>query len=105
MRVLVILLLICLPCFGQTSGTLDVIVKDPSGALVHKAQVQLVKDGRVQSTAQTNEKGEVRFSKLSFGNYEIRVEAAGFKTQNLTDLNVSTHLRKEVSLEIDVIKV
>ncbi len=48
MRVLVILLLICLPCAAQTSGSLELVVKDPSGALINKAQVQLIKNGKVR---------------------------------------------------------
>ena len=106
MRLLVILLLICVPCFGQTSGTLQVVVQDPSGALVHRAHVQLIQNGKIKSTAETNQRGEARFSKLSFGIYQVRVDAAGFKSQDITDLNLSTSFqRKEVSLEIDVIKV
>ena len=106
MRLLVILLLICVPCFGQTTATLEVIVRDPSGALIHKAHVQLIHNGKIKSTAQTNQRGEARFTKLSFGIHQIRVEAAGFKSQDITDLNISTSFqRKEVSLEIEVIKV
>jgi hypothetical protein len=105
MRVLnlFLILLICVPCLAQTTGNLEVIVKDPSGALVNKAIVQLLKNGKIQSTAQTNQRGETKFSKLAAGNYEIHVEAVGFKPQTIA---VTTPLqRQEVSLEIDEIKV
>ena len=103
MRLILFLLVICVTCVGQTSGSLEVVIKDPSGALIHKAVVQLIKNGKVQSTAQTNQRGEAKFNKLAPGNYELLVEAAGFKPQTIA---ISTPLqRKEVSLEIDEIKV
>src|SRR5262249_56271330 len=50
-----------------------------------------------------NQRGEARFSKLAPGNYELIVEAVGFKPRALT---LSSPLqRTEVALEIDEIKV
>ena len=109
MRVLVILLLICVPCcvlcMAQTSASLDLVVKDPSGALINKAQVQLIKNGKIQSTVQTNQRGEARFNKATPGRYQLHIEAAGFKAYDLEEFDLSGTSRKEVSLEIDVIKV
>jgi hypothetical protein len=79
MRLLVILLLICVPCAAQTSTSLELVVKDPSGALINKAQIQLFRNGKVQSTAQTNQRGEARFNKLTPGPYQLHIEAAGFR--------------------------
>ena len=104
MRALVILLLICLRCAAQTSASLDLVVKDPSGALINKAQVQLIKNGKVHSTAQTNQRGEVRFNKLTPGPYQLHIEAAGFKVFE-DRVDVTGLSRKEVALEIEVIKV
>ena len=100
---LLFILVISVPCLAQNTGNLDVVVKDPSGALINKAIVQLIKNGKVQSTAQTNQRGEARFSKVAPGNYEVHVEAVGFKPQNLTVTTPAQ--RQEVSLEIDEIKV
>lgn len=100
------LLLCLLPCFVQTNASLEVIVRDPSGALINKAQVQLIRNGKPQSSAKTNERGEARFNKVAPGRYQIHIEAAGFKTQDIDELDLSTGAnRKEVSLEIDTIKV
>src|SRR5688572_4675201 len=104
MRLLVILLLICLPCAAQTSGSLELVVKDPSGALINKAQVQLIKNGKVQSTTQTNQRGEARFNKLSSGPYQLHIEAAGFRAHDV-DVDLTGPIRKELSLEIDPIVV
>ncbi len=100
-------LLVCLlPCFVQASATLEIIVKDPSGALVHQAQVRLVQNGKTISSAQTNQRGEARFNKVAPGRYQAHVEAAGFKAQDLDEFGLSAGAnRREVSLEIDPIKV
>jgi hypothetical protein len=83
----------------------EVIVKDPTGALISKAQVQLIRNGKSQSLNSTNQRGEVRFNKVPAGSYQLRVEAAGFKAQDVDlDLAAGPH-RQEVTLEIDVIKV
>jgi hypothetical protein len=104
LSLLVCVLLLCVPGAAQTSASFDLVVKDPSGALINKAQVQLIKSGKVQSAAQTNQRGEVRFNKLIPGPYKLHVEAAGFTAIDV-DVDVSGLSRKEVSLEIDVIKV
>lgn len=103
MRMLVVLLLMCVPCTAQTSASLELVVKDPSGSLVDKAYVQLIKNGKIHSVVQTNKRGEARFNKVANGDYEIRVEAAGFKPQTIA-LTTPTQ-RKEISLEIDPIIV
>jgi hypothetical protein len=102
------LLLTALPCLAQTTSTnasLEVVVKDPSGALVNKAQVQLLRNGKAQSLNSTNQRGEVRFNKVAVGNYQLHIEAPGFKAQDVEIVLSSGPQRREVTLEIDVIKV
>ena len=43
--VLVAFLLTAAPGLAQSNASLEVIVKDPTGALIGKAQVQLIKNG------------------------------------------------------------
>ena len=107
--VFITLILAALPCFGQhTPGnaSLEVVVKDPSGALIDKAQVQLLKNGKSQSVISTNQRGEARFNKVPAGNYRLHIEAPGFKPHDSEDLDFSAgpH-RREVTLEIDAIIV
>ena len=83
--VLIVLLLTIAPCLGQSSASLEVIVKDPSGALINKAQVQLIRNGKPQAATQTNQRGEARFNKVSPGRYQLHVEAAGFKAQDIDE--------------------
>lgn len=104
--VLIVLLLTIAPGLGQSNASLEVIVKDPTGALIGKAQVQLLRNGKPQSLSSTNQRGEARFNKLAAGSYQLHVEAAGFKALDLTDVDLTTGpQRREVTLEIDAIKV
>src|SRR5678816_4061455 len=92
--------------FGQTKpSTLEVVIHDPSGALVSRAIVQLSKSGKPAVTAQTNQKGEARL-KLVAGRYELTVDAPGFKTLKIDSLEIGAGVNsRELSLEIDPIKV
>jgi hypothetical protein len=104
--VLIALFLMIVSCLAQGSGSLEVIVKDPTGALISKAEVQVSKNGKAQSLSSTNQRGEARFNKLTAGHYQIHVEAAGFKALDLEDVDLTSGpQRREVTLEIDAIKV
>ena len=95
-----------LTCAAQTNASFEVIVRDPSGALINKAQVQLLKNGKAQTAAQTNQRGEARFNKIAPGRYQVRVEATGFKAQELNEVELGVGAnRKEVALKIDPITV
>ena len=104
MRLILFIVFTSVSCMGPAGDPLEVVVKDPSGALINKAVVQLIKNGKVQATVQTNQKGEARFNKLSrLVHINSHVEAAGFKAH---EQRCPTPLHaQEVSLEIDVIKV
>ena len=106
--VLTVLLLIVGPCLGQAtqSASLEVVVKDPSGALINKAQVQLIRNGKSQSLTSTNQRGEARFNKVPAGQYQLHIEAPGFKAQDVADVEIGPAAQhREVTLEIEVIKV
>ena len=89
---------------NPATSTLDVLIRDPSGALIAKAQVQLLVNNKQQSLVQTNQKGEARFNRLQPGQYEIRIEAAGFKPLETTIAVKPGNNRVELPLEIGVIK-
>src|SRR5215208_2651182 len=64
-------------------ASLRVSVVDPSGAAVIAAAVQLKKAGGKWLAVQSNERGQSLFTQLAPGEYELRVEAAGFEARNL----------------------
>lgn len=89
----------------KSQSTFETVVRDPSGALIAKAHVELFRNGKLVGSGDTNQKGEVRFNKLEAATYQISIAAAGFKSQVIEALElVIGQNRKEVSLEIDVIK-
>jgi hypothetical protein len=105
--VFTVVILLCQIGVGQNSvnGSLEIVVRDPSGALVNKAQVQLINNGKPSSLVQTNQKGEARFNRIVPGRYQVHVEAAGFKVQDIEGVTiVPGPNRTEIALEIDAIK-
>src|ERR1017187_5109366 len=71
-----------------SSGTIDGVVKDPSGAVVPKAKVEIhnaVTDYR-QATV-TDDSGAFRFSNIPLNPYHLSVVANGFETYG-QDFNV-----------------
>ncbi len=98
--------LLCRALFAQaTEGNIDGLVRDPSGALIHHAKVQVtnVDTGVVRAT-ETNETGEYVVSNLPPGSYSVSVEAPGFKrsVQAVITLTVKARIRVDMTLEIGV---
>ena len=75
-------LLISPLAFGQeTSAGLQGTVKDPTGALVVKAQVEVASPALIGTKkAETDQGGYYRFANLPPGLYTITVTATGFRT-------------------------
>ncbi len=106
-----VLIILALCSFGvaqtksASEASLEVTVRDPSGALIHNARVQLVRNGKRESATQTNDRGEARFNRVAAGRYQVHVEAPGFKFADIetVDLHAGSN-RTEVTLEIEPIK-
>ena len=89
---------------AAANASLELVIKDPSGALIHRAQVELLRNSKTESTAETNQKGEAKFNRLNVGQYQARIEAPGFKPRDLNDLELTAGTNRfEVSLEIEAI--
>src|SRR5439155_92643 len=67
---------------AQVQGNLVIngIVQDQTRAAFLGAQVDLLKDGEQQGTVITDASGSFRFDRLQPGNYELRTQKEGFKT-------------------------
>jgi hypothetical protein len=86
-------------------ATLKITVVDPNGAAISAAQVTVKTAEAVEQKGQTNQQGEVTFTRLTKGAALLRVEAAGFEARSLDDLKLSAGSnRAEVRLEIASIK-
>ncbi|HEY6292559.1 MAG TPA: carboxypeptidase-like regulatory domain-containing protein, partial [Terriglobia bacterium] len=86
-----------------TAGTLSVTVRDPSGASVPKAVLEL----RDQATNQvrkavTGEAGTYTYGDLPFGQYELSVTAQGFQRELFNAVQVQTARATEVAAILKV---
>src|SRR5215813_11929570 len=90
---------------AQTTGsaTLRGIVKDPNGAVVAGASV-ILKSVRTQSErkAKTNSDGIYVFTAVDPSNYELKVEASGFKTLSQTGVTISPGDNRGLDLTLEV---
>ena len=84
--------LTCVPgCFAQeTTAGLQGTVKDPSGASVSNATVEVSSPALIGTKkAQSDDAGKYRFSALPPGEYTLGVTAAGFRSFKLVGIALS----------------
>jgi len=88
----------------EITGDIRGIVRDPSGAVVHGADVEVINTDRnsVIRTLKTGADGAYVAPLLPVGHYKITVAAPGFKQYNATDvvLNVSDRRVVDISLTV-----
>jgi hypothetical protein len=89
--------------FAQSAQTVQGLVEDVSGAVVAGAKVTLTNMGTgIAHTAETNAAGLYNFPLVQVGNYEVRVEMQGFKTETVRNIRVETgaQVRQDFKLEV-----
>ena len=83
---------------AQSSGTLEGVVKDPSGAAIAGATVEIQNPvSRYQRSAATDADGKFRFANVPFNPYHFSVKAAGFE-----DFSQDAEVRSLVTLNLSV---
>ena len=79
---------------AQTQSTSQAVlglVSDSTGAVIQGAKITLTNaDTNVALTATTNETGNYAFPLIQVGNYDLRVEMQGFKTETVRNIRVET---------------
>ncbi len=89
------------------SGTLGGTVLDPTGAAVPKAKISITNTDRKQvvRTVTTDASGTYSVPLIPIGNYSLKVEAQGFKANEITGivLNVNDDLKFNIKLEVGVV--
>jgi hypothetical protein len=99
-----LLILAAIPVAAQLpTGTILGAVKDSSGASIPGATVTLRNtDTNLTKTATTEADGSYRFPELPVGHYEIKAEAAGFRTETHTGLNLEVTQQGVINFALQV---
>ena len=104
MSVAVITLFSVLMAFGQASDAeIAGTARDTSGGPVAGAMITLSnQDSGFTRNASSDGEGRYRFAALAPGRYSLKLEAPGFKTENVTGivLDIGTHAQKDFSLTV-----
>jgi len=90
--------------FGQARiGSLQGVVKDPTGALVPNATVTVTQPVTgYRQTTQTDAQGTFKLVNVPFNTYKIRAEAAGFQpAEQSVDLETTIPFSVELSLSLE----
>lgn len=99
-----VLALLCISSsFAQSAQSIQGSVEDASGAIVTGAKVTITNMGTgISRTAETNSAGLYSFQLVQVGNYEVKVELAGFKTEAARNIRVETaaQVRQDFKLEV-----
>src|SRR5579883_923060 len=91
--------------FGQTSTTGRVVgtVSDATGAVVPKAEVELLNTAtNVAQNAITDDTGGYVFANVTPGIYKLTVKMQGFRTATVTNLAVEVNKSNDVPVKLEV---
>jgi hypothetical protein len=94
-------LLLAAPAAAQeTTGAIEGVVKDSSGAVLPGTTVQAVGPAGVV-TAVTDDRGEFRFPRLPSGRYKVTASLSGFvDRESAVDLTVGNTVRVDMALAV-----
>ncbi len=92
------------PAFAmQLEAKIEGNISDPTGAKIIAARVVLQDaSGKVISETQTDAQGRFAFAKVAAGNYEIIVEAAGFRQAEKTLITVKAGSTQTLNIRLKV---
>ena len=96
-------LLFSLRAFAQTTGAIEGVIADPTGARIPNAAVKLTNESTgVATSTTTNSSGYFLVEGLPVGVYDLSVAQAGFKTYAVKGIivDVSSQAHREVTLEV-----
>jgi hypothetical protein len=99
--VVVLNLVLCFNARAQSSGTVEGVVKDPSGAVVADANVEIHNPvSHFDRSTTTDKEGKFRFTNVPFNPYHLAVTASGFgpyaedvDLRSLVTANLTVNLR------------
>jgi hypothetical protein len=87
----------------MTTGSVNGVVNDPSGAIVASASVTIRNNATgAERTATTNEQGGFEFTQIEPGTYTVTVEMAGFKKAVAPNVIVEVAKPARVTMALEV---
>ncbi len=94
-------------CYSQsTTQSIQGLVTDTSGAVVSGAKVTITNVGTgISRSGDTNETGNYSFPLVLVGNYDIKVELQGFKTDIARNVRIETaaQVRQDFALDVGAV--
>jgi len=84
-----------------TTGQIDGIVRDPTGAVVAGARVVLASDAGVTREEKSDNAGTYLFTLLPAGNYRLEISAPGFKTSAVD--NVAVRITETSHVDVSMV--
>ncbi len=102
-RAVVLWLAACLVLCGQSTQSIQGLVTDNSGAVVPGAKITITNTATgVSRTVETNNTGNYSIPLVEVGDYEIRCEMQGFKTETVRGVRVETaaQVRQDFTLQV-----
>src|SRR5712692_5241880 len=97
-----VLLLTAGPAKAQSSGTVEGVVKDPSGAAVPNAIVEVHNPvSHFDRSTRTDSEGKFRFTSVPFNPYHVAVTAAGFASY-VQDVDVRSLVTVSLAVNLKV---
>ena len=88
------------PANGETSSIRGV-VRDPQGAVLPGATVMLTAENS-QANTTTSAEGVFEFPAIAVGMYMLNVQAAGFRTSIIADINISPAEASQVDVTLNI---
>jgi Carboxypeptidase regulatory-like domain len=88
----------------EITGDIRGVVRDPSGAVVRGASVQVINTdrGSVIRALTTGADGNYVASLLPVGRYKVAVEASGFKKYEANDIVINVNDRRVVNIDLQL---
>ncbi|MBO0721062.1 MAG: TonB-dependent receptor [Blastocatellia bacterium] len=102
--VLLTLALLSVAAFAQqTTGNVRGLIKDPTGATVANAKITVLdKKTNAVLTIQSTGAGEYEFKNLLPGDYQVTIDAQGFKKATVSDVRVQLNQTTDLNVILEV---